>query len=274
MTTNELSVAPHRPWLGHYPPGISWDAPIDLTPVTDRVLAACQRYPQNIAFDFLGASTRYAELERKIKQLSVALQAELGVKKGTRVAMLLPNTPYYVYFYYAVLRAGGIVVNCNPLYTVPELAHIVNDSEAEILVTLDLKQVFDKAEKLGALTGLQRIIVCPFPKALPPLKNLLFSIAKRGDIASVKSSAVADKIVPYERLLKTERKFSPVPIDPEKDVCRAAIYRRHHRHAQGGDAQPRQYRGQHELRSPIGVARSIRPTRSSLPSCPSSTSSP
>ena len=131
-----------RPWIASYPEGIAWDAEIDTTPVHEQVLAACARTPAAVALDFLGGTTTFGELGRKIVAFAGALQSQFGVRKGTRVALMLPSTPFYPIAYYGVLRAGGIVVNCNPLYTVSELSHVVGDAGADLMVTLDLEQIF------------------------------------------------------------------------------------------------------------------------------------
>ena len=178
-----------RPWTRHYPEGISWDTPIDTTPVHQQVLNACARAPDADALDFLGKKTTFGELARLINAFAGALQSEFGVQKGTRVALLLPNTPFYVIAYYAVLKTGGIVVNCNPLYTVKELTHIVGNSGAQLMVTLDLKLLFEKAEALTQAGHVKKLIVCHFPDALPGIKKLLFSVVKRKDLSKVDSSS-------------------------------------------------------------------------------------
>src|SRR5688572_9307445 len=122
-----------RPWVDHYPEGIAWDVPIKTTPVFEQVLDACAKHTNEDALDFLGKKTKFGELAKGINAFAGALQQQFGVKKGTRVALLLPNTPFYVIAYYAVLRCGGTVVNCNPLYTVDELGHIVGNAGAELL---------------------------------------------------------------------------------------------------------------------------------------------
>ncbi|MDB5539579.1 MAG: hypothetical protein JWQ89_1306 [Devosia sp.] len=208
-----------RPWIKHYPEGISWDAKIDLTPVHEQVLAACARTPDAVALDFLGKRTRFGELARLINAFAGALQTELGVKKGTRVALLLPNTPFYVIAYYAVLRIGGIVVNCNPLYTVHELTHIVGNSGAELMVTLDLKQVFDKAEALVEAGQVKRLIVCHFPDALPAVKRLLYRMAKSKDLSKPKEGGIAAKVTAFEELIARKLTPAPVSIDAKKDVA-------------------------------------------------------
>lgn len=208
-----------RPWTTHYPEGIAWDTKIDTTPVHEQVLASCARTPEADALDFLGKKTRFGELARQINAFAGALQSQLGVKKGTRVALLLPNTPFYVIAYYAVLRIGGIVVNCNPLYTVSELSHIVGNSGAELMVTLDLKLLFDKAEALVEAGHVKKLVVCHFPDALPGLKKLLFKLVKSKDLTDVPKSRIAAKTVRFDQLVSRNLTPGSVPIDADKDVA-------------------------------------------------------
>ena len=218
MSTQAVADHP-RPWLDHYPEGIDWAIEVDTTPVHEQVLATCARMPDAAAIDFLGKTTRYRELGHDINVLAAALQTRYGVTKGTRVALLLPNTPFFAIAYYAVLRAGGVVVNCNPLYTVGELAHIVGSSGAELMVTVDLKVVFDKAEALVTAGHVKSLIVCHFPTALPPLKSILFSLFKRRDLSKVSASGIADKTADYGKLVASNGTPSPVAIDAHKDVA-------------------------------------------------------
>jgi long-chain acyl-CoA synthetase len=108
---------------------------------------------------------------------------DLGVEKGTRVGLCLPNTPYYVICYFAVLRVGGVVVNFNPLYTEREMAHLVEDSGAEVIITSDLVLSLPKIEPLIGRGALHRVVVCPFADALPAMKRRAFLLFKRRDIA-------------------------------------------------------------------------------------------
>ena len=210
---------PSRPWLDNYPPGVDFFAKIDATPVFERVAQACAKYPDAVALDFLGAEMRYSELGSKIDFFCGALQKELGVKKGARIALLLPNIPYFAIAYYGALRAGATVVNCNPLYTVNELAHILKNSGAEIIVTLDLKALFEKAEALSERGLAKKIIVCSFLSALPGLKAMLFRIAKGKDLAHPGRSKVADRVVAFAGLIEKGHAPQAVKIDPAKDVA-------------------------------------------------------
>jgi len=208
-----------RPWIEHYPPGLRWDIDIDITPVHQRVLAVCAHTPEAPALDFLGSVMHYGQLGREIEAFAAALQARYDVTKGTRIALMLPNTPFYVVAYYGVLLAGGIVVNCNPLYTIPELEHILADSGASVLVTLDLVQLFPKAEELCRFGKVEKLIVCEFATALPPLKRLGFHLLKRGDVFDVGRSAVRHNIEWYSELIAPAGRPAPVEIDPHRDVA-------------------------------------------------------
>jgi long-chain acyl-CoA synthetase len=208
-----------RPWVDHYPEGITWDVPVDTTPVFEQVLEACAKHPENDALDFLGKKTKFGELSKAIIAFAGALQSQYKVKKGSRVALLLPNTPFYVVAYYGVLRAGGTVVNCNPLYTVHELSHIVSNAGADVMVTLDLKQLFDKAEALVEAGHVKSLIVCHFPDALPGVKSLLYRVAKGKDLTKLKDSRIAGKITRYEDMLKRNDTPGQVTIDAKTDVA-------------------------------------------------------
>ncbi|HWU19576.1 MAG TPA: long-chain fatty acid--CoA ligase [Devosia sp.] len=208
-----------RPWIASYPEGIAWDVKIDTRPVHEQVLAACAKNPLATALDFMGGTTSFGELARKITAFAGALQSQFGIKKGSRVAIMLPNTPFYPIAYYGVLRAGGTVVNCNPLYTVKELSHIAANAGADVMITLDLQQIFEKAEKLVQLGHVKSLVVCHFPDALPLPKNFLFSIVKRKDLAKLRKSPMRDRIVMFNELLDRKETPSAVVIDPYKDIA-------------------------------------------------------
>lgn len=219
MDTPASSKDGLRPWIASYPEGIVWDDAIDTTPVHEQVLAACAKNPGAMALDFLGGTTSFGELAEKIVAFAGALQSQYGVTKGTRVALMLPNTPFYPIAYYGVLRAGGTVVNCNPLYTVAELGHITANAGADIMVTLDLQQIFEKAEALLAAGHVKKLVVAHFPNALPLVKKVLFSVVKRKDLARLGQSPHAAAITGFEALLARKDTPTAVTIDPTKDIA-------------------------------------------------------
>jgi long-chain acyl-CoA synthetase len=219
MDTPTETVSHPRPWIANYPDGIKWDVELDIRPVHEQVLAACAKNPFAPALDFLGGTTSFGDLAKKITAFAGALQRQFGVTKGTRVALMLPNTPFYPIAYYGVLRAGGVVVNCNPLYTVHELSHITENAGADVLVTLDLQQIFEKAEKLVQAGHVKSLVVCHFPDALPLAKKILYSLAKRKDLARPKRSPVADRIIFFNDMIARNDMPDAVVIDPKNDVA-------------------------------------------------------
>jgi long-chain acyl-CoA synthetase len=186
-----------------------------------------------VALDFLGGTTSFGELAKKIIAFAGALQRQFGIKKGSRVALMLPNTPFYPIAYYAVLRAGGTVVNCNPLYTVHELSHITKSAGADLMITLDLQQIFEKAEKLVEAGHVKSVIACHFPDALPLVKKILFSVAKRKDPGQTGHLAHCRQDRPFPRHDRPQRDAGSGGDRRENRHRRPAIYRRHHRRAQG-----------------------------------------
>ncbi|HMA50316.1 MAG TPA: long-chain fatty acid--CoA ligase, partial [Magnetospirillaceae bacterium] len=176
---------------------------------------AARRFPARPAMDFLGRQTGYGELAKLVEAAARGFQ-QLGVTRGDRVALCLPNTPYYVICYFAVLRAGGVVVNLNPLYVEKEMRHLVEDSGAVLLVTLDLAVIYKKILPLLDSTCLEKLVICPLADALPPLKKLAFSLFKRKELAEIPADA---RHMPFARLL--EGKGAPVEtvIDPLTDIA-------------------------------------------------------
>jgi long-chain acyl-CoA synthetase len=130
---NPIPHDPERPWLAAYPEGVPADIePPDaaLTEVLERTLARCADRP---ALDFLGAGTTYRELGDAVQRAAGALH-RLGVRRGQRVALVLPNCPQHVVAFYAVLRLGAIVVEHNPLYTADELRGQFADHGAQVAI--------------------------------------------------------------------------------------------------------------------------------------------
>ena len=172
------------PWLKSYPANVDWFQQFTPTPLPSLLDNAAARFGERPATSFFGQTMTYAELAHQVNRAAKGLQA-LGVGKGTRVGLLFPNCPAFVVYYYAILKAGGTVVNFNPLYSIPELTHQAKDAEAEIMVTLDLKATFPKAKALLDAGVLKHVVVVPFADMLPGLKSVLFRIFKRSEAASL-----------------------------------------------------------------------------------------
>lgn len=206
------------PWADHYPEGVDWRMHIPTGAIPALLDHAAQRFPQNPAISFLGRVTLYVDLAAEVDRVAAGLQ-RIGVKRGTKVGLFLPNTPTFIVYYFAILKTGGTVVNFNPLYTVEELTFQAKDSETEIMVTHDLKMLFTKIEALLQGSVISRAIVVPFASVLPSLKSVLFRIFKRKDIANVAASPAAGRVLSGIALSATPTPFAPVEIDPDNDIA-------------------------------------------------------
>ena len=192
--------------------------PIPTGPVPDLLDRAARQFPDNPAISFFGRTTSYADLAAEADRVASGLQ-KIGVKQGTKVGLFLPNTPTFIVYYFAILKAGGTVVNFNPLYTLEELTFQAKDSETEIMVTHDLAVLFCKIEELLQRGVIDRAIVIPFASLLPPIKSVLFRVFKRSDIAPVSSSPASSKLIYGAALSATTEPMKPVAIDPDEDVA-------------------------------------------------------
>ncbi len=176
---------------------------------------ALRRFGDRPAIDFLGKHWTWAEIGRLTNRAAAGLQ-KLGVTKGVNVGLCLPNTPYSVIMYYAVLKSGGTVVNFNPLYTLRELEKQIAESNTSIIVSLDVAMIHGKIAQLAAKNILKRIVVCSMTAALPGLKRLAYRLFKAKDLAKVPEQA---PFIRFERLIAGAAAPAPVSIDPERDVA-------------------------------------------------------
>ncbi len=130
-----------------------------------------RRFGERPAFSSLGYSLTYAELDRRSAQFAAWLQHDFGLQPGDRVAIQMPNLVQYPVAVFGVLRAGGVVVNTNPLYTVREMVHQFNDAGVRLVVALA-----NFADRLAAAlpqTGIERVVVTEVGDLQPPLRRLL-----------------------------------------------------------------------------------------------------
>ncbi len=206
---------PDQTWTLGYPPDVDWNAPIPVKPMTALLEDAAARFAERPFLDFMGKRSTYAEVARMVDRAARGFQS-IGVGKGVRVGLFLPNTPYYVICYFAILKAGGTVVNFNPLYAERELHHQITDSGVELMVTLDLKVLYGKMERMLAESGLKRLVICPMADILPFPKNWLYPIAKRSEVARIPAD---DRHLSFRRLVANDGNPKPVAIDPAEDVA-------------------------------------------------------
>jgi len=198
-----------------YPDGISWSDPFEILPVPALLDRSVERYGNRPCLDFLGRKFTYAEVGALVGRAARGLQ-DLGLQKGDRVGLFLPNCPYAVIMLFAVLEAGGTVVNFNPLYADHEVRHQIDDSGARFMVTLDHVSTYPKLAAMFGRTCLEKIIVCPMASILPFPQNLLYPLVKRADIAPYQAN---ERHVTFKVLTASTAPPVPVPCDPVADVA-------------------------------------------------------
>ena len=188
---------------------------IPLRSLPELLAASVAQWPNRPCVDFLGAKWTYAQIGDLVDRAAAGFR-RLGVVRGTRVGLCLPNTPYSVICYFAVMKAGGTVVNYNPLYVDRELQFQVKDSGTEIMVTMDLKVMYPKVDALLATAGLKTIVVCPMAQILPFPKNWLFRLFKRAEVSAVPDDA---RHVRFDELVGGAPIAAPTAIEPKTDVA-------------------------------------------------------
>ncbi|MBP2303479.1 long-chain-fatty-acid--CoA ligase [Azospirillum picis] len=204
-----------HPWLAGYPAGIAWDQTFPPMPLHQLFEEAAGRYADRPCLDFLGRRYSYGEVLALVNRAARGFQ-EMGVGPGVRVGLCLPNCPAYVISYFAVLKAGGTVVNYNPLYVERELEHQITDSQTEIMVTLDLKLIYPRIALMLERTALKRIVVCRMAGLLPKVKGALFRMLKRGEVVAIPRD---DRHVDFDALLANGGDPRPARIDGLRDIA-------------------------------------------------------
>jgi long-chain acyl-CoA synthetase len=203
------------PWEAAYPDGLDWHLDITLKPISAILDEAVHAYPHQPCLKFLGKRYTYRQVGELVARAAKGFQ-DLGVGKGVKVGLFLPNSPYFVICYHAILKAGGTVVNFNPLYAEPEIARQIQDSDARIMVTMNLKILHPKIVQRLEDTGLLKIVVCRMSRALPFPGKALFALLKRKETAAIPPDG---RHLTFERLVANDGDFKPAEIDPKKDVA-------------------------------------------------------
>ncbi|OGO13372.1 MAG: hypothetical protein A2Y93_01765 [Chloroflexi bacterium RBG_13_68_17] len=164
-----------RPWLKHYDPGVPYHIEYPPVPLFYFMEEAARKYPDRPCAIFKGARITYAEMNALTDRLAAGL-AELGVKKGDPVGIFMPNSPQFVMAFYAILKAGGVVVATNPLYTSREIEHQLNDAGVEIMLVMS--NFYNLVKQAQPKTRLKKLVVTNIKEYLPGLLRVLFTVAK------------------------------------------------------------------------------------------------
>jgi long-chain acyl-CoA synthetase len=164
-----------KPWLKHYDDGVPAHIDYPEVPLFYFLEESARKYPDKPCSIFKGASISYREMNQLTDRLAAGL-ADIGVKKGDRVGIFMPNTPQFVQAYFAVLKLGAVVVATNPLYTPREIEHQVNDAGVEIMLVMS--NFYNLIKKTQPQTKIRKIIVTNIKEALSPVLSFLFGLTQ------------------------------------------------------------------------------------------------
>jgi long-chain acyl-CoA synthetase len=195
-----------RPWLAAYAPGVPAEIDADkYASITDVFLQACEKFRNLAAFTCMGKTITFEELDRQTLALAGYLQGVAKLQKGDRVAIVMPNILQYPIAVFGILRAGLVVVNCNPLYTPRELEHQLKDSGAKAILIVEnfanvLEKVIDKTDvkhvittQLGDLLGFPKGLITNYvvkhKKKMVPTWNLPGSVTLKSALAAGRSAS-------------------------------------------------------------------------------------
>ena len=202
-------------WKTRYNHPCPWDQHFPPLSLPDMFFRSAGRKGAAPLLDFLGRKYSYAETAQGVCRVAKGLQA-MGVGKGDRIGLFLPNVPHYVAAYYGAMAAGATVVNFSPLYTVDELAHQVADSGTSILFTLSATALLPTALKVLDQSRLERLIVGSVAGALPASKALFYRLFKGSETAKQPEDP---RITSFSGLIANDGDFNRVGIDAENDIA-------------------------------------------------------
>lgn len=203
-----------RPWLASYAPDVPDDVELPAGSLAHLMDESVAQYPRNVALEFFGATTTYAELGEQISRAAEGLRKR-GVRKGDRVALVLPNCPQHVVAFYAALRLGAVVIEHNPLYTPRELRHQFEDHGATVAIVWD--KVAKTVQDLPADLGVTTVISIDITRAMPASKRIALRLpVPAARQAREQLTAKVSGTITWETLT-AGRKLKPTYPRPERD---------------------------------------------------------
>ncbi len=205
-----------HPWLHSYPAGLDWTAPVEVAPIPHILDDAVAKWGDRPAIDFMGRKIAYRELGALVERAAKGLRA-LGVGPGSHIGLYLPNTPHTVISFFAILKAGGVVVNYSPLDAERVIEHKVEDSQTDFIITLNLPTLYPQMAKLLGRTRLKGLIVGELAEmsADPAATRAQMEAAKQ--IVAVPSD---ERHIPFTQLLSNEGRYQPHLIaDVTKEIA-------------------------------------------------------
>ena len=199
----KIPATDNMPWIKSYAAGVAWDIEIPQQPLFAFLSDTIQKYGASSAISFAGYNYDYVALGALVDRATKGLQA-MGVARGSKVGLFMPNSGYAVVMYYAILKAGATVVNYNPVYVEKDLINQTEDSETDIMVTLDAVPLLEKTKALLDKTRITKIIVCP---------------ARQDMRESGKTLNLSDAHIWFCDLIANDGAFAPVAVDFNNDIA-------------------------------------------------------
>ena len=164
-----------RPWLNHYDAGVPHHLDYPSIPLYELLSQAAEKYPDSACTIFKGARITYREMEVITDRLAAGL-ASIGIRKGDRVGVFMPNTPQFVMAYFALLKLGAIVVAVNPLYSAREIIHQTNDAGLEVMMVMS--NFYNLVKEIQPETKIKTVVVTNIKETLPAILAFLFTLTK------------------------------------------------------------------------------------------------
>jgi len=206
-----------KPWFKHYPEEVPQTSTYSEKSLPSFLLDSGERLKEKKALHFMGKEMTFGQILSEAKKMAHFLQSK-GLKKGDRVANMLPNGPQAVVGYYGALLAGGIVVQVNPLYTERELKHQIEDSGATFIICLDI--LAPRVDKVRKETELKHMILARVADYLPFPKNIIYPfIQKKQYNIVVKAEDFEDAYAWKTIITNTSENYEKVEIDPKEDIA-------------------------------------------------------
>src|SRR6266487_206136 len=205
-------AASARPWSGSWPEGVPRSLDYPDIPLAELLRRTARDYGDRAAVTFYGKSLSYRELDAAVDRFAAGLR-RIGVRVGDRVSLLLPNTPQFVVAFFAVLRAGGVVAQTNPIYVPRELEQIWNDAGVETVVALDL--FWANVSKAKTRSPVKRVIVCDVREFLRTPLRQLYPMKRRHDL---KKQGHWPLDIPREPWVYRFADLARTPADPSQEA--------------------------------------------------------
>ena len=201
-----------KQWLEKYPADIPPSIEYPNKTIADFLSETAEKFSQKRAIIFFGKKINYKELHSLTIKFANAL-VNMGVKKGDRVAIMLPNCPHEVIAYYSVLKIGAIVVQFNPLYTERETEYQLNDSDSEIIIILDV--LYKNLKNIINKTPIKNIILCSISDFLPFPKNIIYRLKERNETGVILKEHKVSHYIFSKLIKKSPAKLVNINISPD-----------------------------------------------------------